>query len=315
MNGRQRPALTRLAAAAAGVTALIGLAACGTPPPDTGAAPSAGGSARPSSAPTTTAASPTPTPSPTPTVDQTALKPGTNHNHAAAAYAYQAKDVQACLRAKPGEAACPISKKVVFLTFDDGPTDSTTPKVLDILKEKGVHGSFFVIVGPQGMEKANPQLVKREIAEGHSIVIHSYSHSYGLLYPGGRANAQNIMGDYDKALAGIRKQLGNDYAVRGFRYPGGHGWKGLEASDQALAQREAYWMDWNSNNGDGESKSAPGSGSAAAERVKSTHRASGLPNVAVVLMHDYKDNALTTGGLAEVIDFFKDQGYEFGVVN
>ena len=64
-------------------------------------------------------------------------------------------------------------KKLIALTFDDGPTGATTPLMLDILKRFHVRATFFLI----GMEAADhPKLVKRLIAEGHSVGIHTYSH-------------------------------------------------------------------------------------------------------------------------------------------
>jgi cellulose synthase/poly-beta-1,6-N-acetylglucosamine synthase-like glycosyltransferase/peptidoglycan/xylan/chitin deacetylase (PgdA/CDA1 family) len=59
------------------------------------------------------------------------------------------------------------------LTFDDGPDPQWTPKILDILKEKRVHASFFII-GENA--QANPDLVRRILAEGHDIGNHTYTH-------------------------------------------------------------------------------------------------------------------------------------------
>jgi cellulose synthase/poly-beta-1,6-N-acetylglucosamine synthase-like glycosyltransferase/peptidoglycan/xylan/chitin deacetylase (PgdA/CDA1 family)/spore germination protein YaaH len=64
-------------------------------------------------------------------------------------------------------------KKMVALTFDDGPDPQYTPQVLDILKEKKAPAAFF-IVGVNAEE--NPGLVRREYAEGHLIGDHTYSH-------------------------------------------------------------------------------------------------------------------------------------------
>ncbi len=61
----------------------------------------------------------------------------------------------------------------VVLTFDDGPWLATTPKILDILAEECVQATFFVI-GRNAA--AAPALVKREMAEGHTVGHHSYSH-------------------------------------------------------------------------------------------------------------------------------------------
>ncbi len=61
----------------------------------------------------------------------------------------------------------------VALTFDDGPSPEWTPKILDVLKEKGVKATFF-IVGTNG--EANPRLVERLLADGHEIGNHTFTH-------------------------------------------------------------------------------------------------------------------------------------------
>ncbi len=61
----------------------------------------------------------------------------------------------------------------IALTFDDGPDPQWTPKILDILKEKGVHATFFII-GENGA--ANPRLVQRILAEGHDLGNHTFTH-------------------------------------------------------------------------------------------------------------------------------------------
>lgn len=65
-------------------------------------------------------------------------------------------------------------QKVVALTFDDGP-DFNTGEILDILKEKDVKATFFVLY-PNG--SCNPTLIKRAYDEGHQIGNHTYSHEY-----------------------------------------------------------------------------------------------------------------------------------------
>lgn len=68
----------------------------------------------------------------------------------------------------------PTTEKIVSLTFDDGPDPVQTPKVLQILKEYQVTACFFCI----GQKvKGNEALLKRMVAEGHTIGNHSYTHS------------------------------------------------------------------------------------------------------------------------------------------
>ena len=63
--------------------------------------------------------------------------------------------------------------KAVALTFDDGPDPRFTGKILDILKDKGVRATFYVI-GRQAL--GSPDLIRRIYAEGHDIGNHSFSH-------------------------------------------------------------------------------------------------------------------------------------------
>src|SRR5437764_12049583 len=62
----------------------------------------------------------------------------------------------------------------VALTFDDGPDPTWTPKLLDLLREKNVPATFFV-VGTQAV--SHPALVRRELAEGHDVGSHTFTHA------------------------------------------------------------------------------------------------------------------------------------------
>jgi cellulose synthase/poly-beta-1,6-N-acetylglucosamine synthase-like glycosyltransferase/spore germination protein YaaH/peptidoglycan/xylan/chitin deacetylase (PgdA/CDA1 family) len=65
------------------------------------------------------------------------------------------------------------SDKKIAITFDDGPDQEWTPKILDVLKEKGVKATFFLI----GVEaEKNPGITKRIYAEGHEIGNHTFTH-------------------------------------------------------------------------------------------------------------------------------------------
>ncbi len=66
-------------------------------------------------------------------------------------------------------------EKVIALTFDDGPDPIDTPDVLNILKEKNVRATFFVL---GQAAQANPYLLKRLVLEGHEIGNHSFNHDY-----------------------------------------------------------------------------------------------------------------------------------------
>lgn len=67
----------------------------------------------------------------------------------------------------------PRNRKVIALTFDDGPNPKFTPQILDILKENEVKATFFVL-GKHALKY--PGLIEREILEGHEVGNHSFNH-------------------------------------------------------------------------------------------------------------------------------------------
>ncbi len=64
-------------------------------------------------------------------------------------------------------------EKIVALTFDDGPHAEMTPRVLDVLRKYDVKATFFLV---GNKVKQYPNIVKRMVAEGHTIANHTYSH-------------------------------------------------------------------------------------------------------------------------------------------
>ena len=110
----------------------------------------------------------------------------------------------------------PLGPKELVLTFDDGPVPSTTPRVLDALKRECVRATFF-LVGRNA--EASPGLVRRELAEGHTVAHHTYSHALLNRLPLAAAIAQidrGIAAD-EFALYGVRR---TNPATPFFRFPG-----------------------------------------------------------------------------------------------
>ncbi len=91
--------------------------------------------------------------------------------------------------------------KVVALTFDDGPDQSVTPQILDILKSRNVKATFFLIGNKiPGAEK----LVKRIDSEGHIIGNHSYIHKTLLTF----IPSFMVRKDLNKTTAIVEKIIG-----------------------------------------------------------------------------------------------------------
>ena len=65
-------------------------------------------------------------------------------------------------------------RKVVYLTFDDGPHPPETERVLDVLRERGARATFFLI---GSKISGNQAVLRRMLAEGHTLGLHTYSHA------------------------------------------------------------------------------------------------------------------------------------------
>lgn len=196
-----------------------------------------------------------------------------------------------------------IEEKTAFLTFDDGPTTTVTPLILDVLKQENVKATFFVL---GNRAKANPELIKREFDEGHYIANHGYTHKYSQIYQ----NAQTVLDEYNYAESCIQEALGNpDYHSRVFRFPGGsYGgyYKNIKSqAKQLLRQNNIVSLDWNALSRDAE-------GAHTKETImQNVIDTVGQKQSVVILMHDSYDKILTYETLTDVIKYLRDNGYSF----
>lgn len=206
-------------------------------------------------------------------------------------------------------------KKVVYLTFDDGPSETVTPQILDTLKAENVHATFFLVGKAIDESQTNKNLVKREFEEGNAIGNHTYSHNYNYLYPKNIINVNNIMADIEKTNQSLKNVLGEDFSTRAIRFPGGHmTWakkdaKGMEEMDKALADKDYHQVDWNSL-----SKDAEGPHKNAAQLKQEVINTMGNKQKLIILMHDTYGKEETAKALPDVIKYLKEQGYEFRVL-
>src|ERR1700732_3301454 len=141
-----------------------------------------------------------------------------------------------------------LDDREIVLTFDDGPAAQTTPKVLDALAKECVKVTFF-LVGRNA--EALPALVKREIAEGHTVGHHTFSHPAATLRGLGESAAQEeILRGFeadDKAAYGTASGAPK---VRFFRFPGFADTPGLvawlSAKNIAVFGADLWVSDWQS---------------------------------------------------------------------
>ncbi len=192
---------------------------------------------------------------------------------------------------------------VIYLTFDDGPSTNITPKILDILKRKNVKATFFILnYGTEG-----EALVKREVAEGHTVGIHGYSHDYKTIYQSVDAYMNNITKLQDK----IKASTGYNATIT--RFPGGSSntisrnyCQGIMTRlCREVLNRGYKYFDWNVSSGDA------GDVSTSQGVYNSVVKGLSKSKANVVLMHDFSGNTKTLNALESIIDYGIQNGYTF----
>lgn len=194
--------------------------------------------------------------------------------------------------------------KTAYLTFDDGPNNSITPAVLDILRRYNIKATFFMV---GTLIEKNPDMARRVYDEGHCIANHSYNHDYSELY----ANTTDFMSQINKTQELIASVTNKNNYPKIFRFPGGGynaGSYGALKQDCKVTLQEAGYRfcDWNSLTGDAELKSPTAEG--IFKRLASSSKDK---EDLVVLMHDAVAKKITAETLGGVIDYLISQGYVF----
>lgn len=194
-------------------------------------------------------------------------------------------------------------EKRVFLTFDDGPSKSVTPQILDLLKQEEIKATFFVL--GKNVNRY-PDITKRAYEEGHFIANHGYTHSYSAIYE----SIDSILDEYNRTEEEIRNAIGNpEYSSHLFRYPGGSvggKYKQIKKDAKAvLEENEIFYLDWNAL-----TKDAEGAKTSEAQ-LENLANTVGEKSSVVLLMHDAADKQVTCETMPAIIDFFKERGYQF----
>lgn len=196
-------------------------------------------------------------------------------------------------------------KKVVYLTFDDGPTKNTL-KNLEVLKNEGVKATFFVI---GELAEQNSDILKQVHDEGHEICIHTYTHKNKIY-----ESKSSYLNDYNKAFEVVTEVLGHEPS-KFMRMPGGSSTRvtdkyTLKSIRDELCDEGLYYVDWNVSLEDAIHKNTPVDTllNTFRKELKKTYID---PNTIIVLMHDGASNSTTPEALPSVIKYFKENGYEF----
>ena len=189
-------------------------------------------------------------------------------------------------------------RKVVALTFDDGPNPDATPLILDTLAEKGVRATFFVL---GSHAERWPKLVRRISSEGHQLGNHGYFHRK-LQFK----SPFYVSRDIRLGIRAIRRA--GAPAPRYFRAPHGFRSPWTTPIARAYGERTVGWSlgVWDSDR------------PCVDEIVRRTLE--GVAPGSIVLLHDGDgnnpdgDRMQTAAALPHIIDRLKDQGYEFATL-
>lgn len=183
------------------------------------------------------------------------------------------------------------SRKVLAITFDDGPHPENTPRLLDMLKERKIKATFYVV---GNMVKYNPQLLRRMITEGHEIGNHTVSH--GNL---ARMSDESLLKELRSAHEQILAETG--VSPRTMRPPGG----AIKKSQKELMLKEFGYPTilWSV---DPEDWKRPG------PAVVTSRLVSGASPGGILLVHDL--HKPTVDAMPATLDQLLAQGYEFVTV-
>jgi|GEM_PF-807262 len=183
------------------------------------------------------------------------------------------------------------AEKVIALTFDDGPWETTTEQVLSILQQNSIKATFYMV--GQAVQ-AHPEIAKKVAAAGHAIGNHTWRH---LMDDMDELTAAEEMGNTARLIyqtTGVRTAL--------MRPPGGN----LTGSLVPYSQKKGYSINmWSADSSDYYA-STP----LIIDNVLSNARSGGI-----VLMHDGGgDRSQTVAALPQIISSLQKQGYKFVTV-
>jgi peptidoglycan/xylan/chitin deacetylase (PgdA/CDA1 family) len=133
----------------------------------------------------------------------------------------------------PGVERVPADRGVV-LTFDDGPDEKVTPRVMDALEGVGARGTFFVL-GERVLE--HPELTREIEERGHELALHGMTH-----YRHDALSAADAKVELTEGASALESTLG--HRPRWYRPPFGRSSPELAAACGELDLELVYWTSW-----------------------------------------------------------------------
>lgn len=193
--------------------------------------------------------------------------------------------------------------KVVYLTFDDGPSPNT-PRIISILNSYGIKATFFV------KNTSYNGYMKDIVDNGNVIALHSYTHDYKKIYSSDEAFYQDLqdISDLVYLQTGVRSNI--------MRFPGGgsntvskkYNPGIMTRLTQGVAERGYIYYDWNCSSGDAVKNTVPKD-----TIVANCKKVPAAKNV-IVLLHDTEAKGTTVEALPEIIEYYQSCGYTFSTI-
>lgn len=188
------------------------------------------------------------------------------------------------------------NSKVIYLTFDDGPSLSTV-KILNTLKAYNVKATFFLI-GEQ--IKGNEEIVKKIHDEGHSIGLHTYTHNYKKIY----SNFNNLYQEMKDTRNEIYKVTGTSPNI--IRFPGGSAMMPDRDTIDELRKYNFKVYDWNADSKDSRSPRP------SVNRIyKNSIKYKEKYDRVILLLHCGDNCKNTVNALPSIIIYYKQKGFVF----
>lgn len=195
-------------------------------------------------------------------------------------------------------------EKIVYLTFDDGPSKNTQ-RVLDILDQYGAKATFFVV----GHDPDHYDMIKKAYDDGNTIGLHSFTHDYAQVY----SSEDAYFNDLDQIAQVVNDQIG--YVPYLVRFPGGSsntisekycsGIMDVLVND--VPARGYQYYDWNASSGDGAVCSTD-------QVIQSSCAYDSYPNI-ILLCHDAATKDTTVEALPKIIEHYQALGYQFQAID
>lgn len=214
------------------------------------------------------------------------------------------------------------SGKVAYLTFDDGPDDTLTPKIMEILEEYGINATWFCLANDEEQDYLALDMCAKLEKAGNVVGIHDWEQNESYDYYKGSVD-NYFDTDFDKTREKLEAAVGHEIKI--MRFAGGSPTIGYYNSKiatklpQEMITRGYQYFDWNVLAGDSEPSQFVNGSTPKATIVNNvlggakTFAASDSP--ICVLMHDNPGKDTTVEALPEIIEGLQNLGYTFATLS